>query len=117
VFAVSIIRAMMEAASTSEASVNFYQTTRRNIPKDSNLHTRRREISFREVACEGVLHVLKEPSHTGLKMKAVCSSVTTSPRSFTPKKTKIDKEDFSVVIAMQQETSSYINSESTANPF
>jgi hypothetical protein len=28
----------MEAASTSETSVNFYQTTRRNNPEDSNLH-------------------------------------------------------------------------------
>jgi hypothetical protein len=34
---------MMEAASTSEMSVNVYQTTRRNIPDDSRLHTRRRE--------------------------------------------------------------------------
>jgi hypothetical protein len=34
---------MMEAASTSETSVNFYQTTRRNNPQDSHLHTRRRE--------------------------------------------------------------------------
>jgi hypothetical protein len=34
VLAASIIRAlMMEAASTSEMSVNFYQTTRRNIPE------------------------------------------------------------------------------------
>jgi hypothetical protein len=32
----------MEAASTSETSVNFYQTTRRNNPEDSHLHTRRR---------------------------------------------------------------------------
>jgi hypothetical protein len=29
---------MMEAESTSETSVNFYQTTQRNIPQDSNLH-------------------------------------------------------------------------------
>jgi hypothetical protein len=44
-FAASIIRAMMEAlialmleaASASETSVNVYQTTRRNIPKDSHL--------------------------------------------------------------------------------
>jgi hypothetical protein len=36
-FAASIIRAMMEAASTSETSVNFYQTTRRNNPEDSHL--------------------------------------------------------------------------------
>jgi hypothetical protein len=35
--AASISRAMMEAESTSETSVNFYQTTRRNIPQDSHL--------------------------------------------------------------------------------
>jgi hypothetical protein len=34
---------MMEAVSTSETSVNIYQTTRRNIPEDSHLHARRRE--------------------------------------------------------------------------
>jgi hypothetical protein len=38
-----IIALMMEAASTSETSVNFYQTTRRNNPEDSHLHTRSRE--------------------------------------------------------------------------
>jgi hypothetical protein len=38
----SIIALMMEAKSTSETSVNFYQTTQRNMPEDS-LHTRRRE--------------------------------------------------------------------------
>jgi hypothetical protein len=32
------------AASTSEMSVNFYQTTRRNNPEDRHLHTCRREI-------------------------------------------------------------------------
>jgi receptor-type tyrosine-protein phosphatase gamma len=34
---------MMEVARTSETSVNFYQTTWRNNPEDSHLHTRRRE--------------------------------------------------------------------------
>jgi hypothetical protein len=34
---------MMEAASTPETSVNFYQTTRRKSPEDSPLHTCRRE--------------------------------------------------------------------------
>jgi hypothetical protein len=34
---------VMEAASTSETSVTFYQITRRNNPEDSHLHTRRRE--------------------------------------------------------------------------
>jgi hypothetical protein len=33
----------LTALSTTETSVNFYQTTRRNIPDDSHLHTRRRE--------------------------------------------------------------------------
>jgi hypothetical protein len=43
VLAASIIRSMsalmMEAASTSETLVNFYQTTRRNNLVDSYLHT------------------------------------------------------------------------------
>jgi hypothetical protein len=34
---------MMEAASTSETSVNLYRTTQRNNPEDSHLHTCRRE--------------------------------------------------------------------------
>jgi hypothetical protein len=33
----------MEAATTSETPVNFYQTTDRNTPQDSDLHIRRRE--------------------------------------------------------------------------
>jgi hypothetical protein len=33
----------MEAASTSETLVNFYQTTRRYNPEDSHLHARHRE--------------------------------------------------------------------------
>jgi hypothetical protein len=41
VLAASIIRAMfalmMEAVSTSETSVNFYETTWSKIPEDSNL--------------------------------------------------------------------------------
>jgi hypothetical protein len=39
-----LIQAMlMEAVRTSETSVNFNVTTRRYIPEDSKLHTRRRE--------------------------------------------------------------------------
>jgi hypothetical protein len=37
------IALMMEAANTSETSVNFYETTRRNITEDSHLRIRRRE--------------------------------------------------------------------------
>jgi hypothetical protein len=38
-----VIALMMETSSTSETSVNFYQSIRRNNPQDSHLHTRRRE--------------------------------------------------------------------------
>jgi hypothetical protein len=34
----SLIALMMEAASTSETSVNFYQTTQRNNPDDSHIY-------------------------------------------------------------------------------
>jgi hypothetical protein len=37
-----LIALMMEAASTSKKSVNFYQTTRRNNQEDSHLHTTER---------------------------------------------------------------------------
>jgi hypothetical protein len=47
ILAASIIRSlsvlMMEAASTSETSANFYQTTRRNNSEDSHIFTRRCE--------------------------------------------------------------------------
>jgi hypothetical protein len=39
----NIIALMMEAVSISETSLDFYETTGRNIPEDSNLHTRRHE--------------------------------------------------------------------------
>jgi hypothetical protein len=39
----SIIRAVVHEIRTSETSVYFYRPTRRNIPEDSHLHTRRRE--------------------------------------------------------------------------
>jgi hypothetical protein len=42
-FWVVAIALMMEAASTSETSLNFYQTTRRYNPEDGHLHTRIRE--------------------------------------------------------------------------
>jgi hypothetical protein len=34
---------MMEAVSTSETSVSFYETARSNIPEEGRLHTRLRE--------------------------------------------------------------------------
>jgi hypothetical protein len=38
-----LIALLMEAANSSETSVNFYQTTRRYNPEDSHLRTHRRE--------------------------------------------------------------------------
>jgi hypothetical protein len=38
-----LIILMMEAVSTSETLVGFYQTTQNNVPEDSCLHTRRCE--------------------------------------------------------------------------
>jgi hypothetical protein len=43
VFWVLALALMMEVAITSDTSLNFYQTTRRNNSEDSHLHTRRRE--------------------------------------------------------------------------
>jgi hypothetical protein len=40
---IAIIALMMEAVRTSETSVNFNVTTRRYIPEDTKLHTRRHE--------------------------------------------------------------------------
>jgi hypothetical protein len=39
----TIFKTMPEAASTSEMSINFYQTAWCNIPEDSHLHTRHHE--------------------------------------------------------------------------
>jgi hypothetical protein len=41
----SLIALMMEAVSTSETSVNFYETTRLNISEDSHLHPLQTEVS------------------------------------------------------------------------
>jgi hypothetical protein len=53
-----------EAASTSETSVNFYQTTRRNIPEGSHLHTRGRE----KLKFHADIH---ETGHSGALLKCV----------------------------------------------
>jgi hypothetical protein len=54
VFAASIIREMMEAASTSETSVNFHQTIQRSNQEGKHLRTLRREnlIYGRSNVCE-----------------------------------------------------------------
>jgi hypothetical protein len=39
----TIVSLMMDVASSSETSLNLYQTTWRNIPENSRLRTRRRK--------------------------------------------------------------------------
>jgi hypothetical protein len=57
---------MMEAASISETSVNFYQTTRRYNPEDSHFHNRRRE-NLKSYITEHGLTAITTLSHVFLK--------------------------------------------------
>jgi hypothetical protein len=50
---------IMEAVSTSETSVHFYQNTWCNIPEDSHLHTRCRENLKSQVFIFDVKRVLR----------------------------------------------------------
>jgi hypothetical protein len=67
VLAACIIRAMMEAASISETSVNFYQTIRRNNPEDSHLHTRRRPGTDLKIFLRLQFNVFSTPGYNLLK--------------------------------------------------
>jgi hypothetical protein len=67
VLTASIIRAIaliMKAASISETSVNFYQTTRRNNTEDIHLRTRRPEkFKSHKVQCDlsSVVKICERP--------------------------------------------------------
>jgi hypothetical protein len=54
----SIIRAMVATVRISETSVHYNVTTRRYIPEDSKLHTRRRENlkSHKKILTHIVIH-------------------------------------------------------------
>jgi hypothetical protein len=51
-----IIAVMTETASTSETSVNFYHTSWRNIPEDSNFQRGNRVNIFTRINLLSVLH-------------------------------------------------------------
>jgi hypothetical protein len=70
-----IIALMMEAVRTSETSVNFNVTTRRYIPEDSKLHTRRRENLKSQTATN--LQVLSKAgnSFSNSATQGLCSTV------------------------------------------
>jgi hypothetical protein len=55
----------MEAASTSETLVNFYQTTRRYNPEDSHLHTRR----HKNLKSHLMKNLILDDCHIGNKLR------------------------------------------------
>jgi hypothetical protein len=74
---------MIEAASVSETSVNFYELTRRYNPEDGHLVTHRREKlkSFRHVFEWGIITAEDTDIITG---PVCCNSVCLLPDSLTP---------------------------------
>jgi hypothetical protein len=85
VLAVSIIRMMSEAASSSETSVNVYQTTRRYNPEDNHLHTRRRKNLKSYWGKLRLIHVAAgwadESAHQWIVLNRVSSSSSRDSRS------------------------------------
>jgi hypothetical protein len=91
---------MMEAASTSETSTNFYQTTRRNNPEDSHLQEitcllwnsnefflRLQKATFwhcPEPDESSPVHTLKPCFFKILSVSVVSSTSTGSPKWFLP---------------------------------
>jgi hypothetical protein len=71
----SIIRGMMEAVRTSETSVCSNETTWRNIPKGSNLHTYRRENLKSHMFLSGFVVEISY-SYIISHMRPMCSAVS-----------------------------------------
>jgi hypothetical protein len=59
VLTASIIRVTIEAVSPYETSVNFCQSTRRNIPEDNYLHTRRLENQKSRILATTAITVMR----------------------------------------------------------
>jgi hypothetical protein len=70
----------MEAAGTSETSVNFYQTTRRYNPEDSHLHTNRRE-NLDPTNVHQFIIQLKEPFEFFTRLSQYCLETKPTPWS------------------------------------
>jgi hypothetical protein len=69
-FTVSIITLMMEAVSSSETSVNIYQTTQCNIPEESHLHTNHSENLKSHLHNEELHNLYSSPNiRRGRRMK------------------------------------------------
>jgi hypothetical protein len=66
--ALIIISLILEAASTCEILVNFYQTTQQNIPEDSHLHTYRRE----KLESHNLISNEMFPRYGKERMKKIC---------------------------------------------
>jgi hypothetical protein len=67
---------MMKAARSSETSVNFYQTKRSKIPKDSYLHTSHREnLKFHQASKRSSLKEKLYPRNNLLRYRPGISGV------------------------------------------
>jgi hypothetical protein len=68
----SDVALMMEAVSISETSVNFYETTRRNIPEDSHLHTCSREnLKSHDIFLDPILNYYTTEAMKNFKLGAM----------------------------------------------
>jgi hypothetical protein len=73
-----LLPSMMETVRTSETSVNFNLTTRRYIPEDSKLHTRRREnlksrIGYNVLPCLVTTGILVNEADITLGLGIYCT--------------------------------------------
>lgn len=78
----TMIALMMKAATTSESSMNFYQTTWRNILEDSHLHLHGRLFSLRFPRLHFNVYlqvsvVSRVESYPMLRKTMQCSSINT----------------------------------------
>jgi hypothetical protein len=61
---------MMDAVTTSEPSVNLYETTRCNIPDDGNLHTlHRKNFKFRLGSSNCIFNIVSK--YSGPQFKSI----------------------------------------------
>jgi hypothetical protein len=85
---VSLIALMMEAARTSETSVDIQLRTLQYIPEDSELHTRRREnlkshIAIHQLAPLKFETVLRRKTEVVMNLPCfICTTVTSSKKCF-----------------------------------
>jgi hypothetical protein len=94
--------ALMEAVPTSETSVNFYETTRRNIPQGCQLHTRRRENLKSQLGKRLALNLVHGKGHN--KRWALRAILDRTLK----KKTRLERRILWSALIFQRRSSSHI---------